>query len=99
MMLDGKEKEQMVDHIHKYTRVKLGKKPIYKCALVGCTHFIQVELVEGRNAICNRCECIFPITKRTLKNCPAKPHCERCYKKKPEDISVDEALDELLKEG
>jgi len=86
----------MVDHIHKYVRTKLGSKPIYKCALSGCTHFIQPQLVEGRNAICGRCGGIFTITKRTLKNCPAKPHCENCYKKKQEDIEIDKALEILL---
>ena len=86
----------MVDHIHRYIRTKLGSKPIYKCSLSGCTHFIQKELLEHRNSICSRCGNIFTITKRTLKNCPARPHCEQCYKKKEEDIDIDAALDKLL---
>lgn len=84
-------------HIHKYKRTKLGKSIIYRCMLVACPHFISKDLIEGRLSICSRCETPFVITKRTLKNCPANPHCENCYPKSTEDIILDAAIDEILK--
>ncbi len=84
------------NHIHKYERRKLGKKHIYKCAIFGCTHFIQVELAEGRKCICSRCENPFIITKVTLKKCGAKPHCESCYKVNSKERILDEEISKLI---
>lgn len=71
--------------------------------LPSCTHFIQESLVEGRTSICSRCANPFTITKKTLKNCGAKPHCEGCYKsiapnKNDNDLDkkIDSVLDTLL---
>jgi hypothetical protein len=87
-----------MNHIHRYIRKKLGKSVIYKCNLKGCTHFIQKELAEGRNCICNRCSNSFIITKETLKNCPAKPHCENCYKRPSKEKILDELIETLVGE-
>jgi len=86
----------MTNHIHKYYRTKLGKQIIYKCSLPGCTHYVLKPLIENRNSVCNRCGEVFTITKRTLKACPAKPHCENCFPKNNEDIRIEAALDILL---
>ena len=84
-------------HIHKYRRARLGKSIIYKCVMPGCSHFIQKSLIEGRVSVCWRCPNPFVITQLTLRNCPAKPHCENCYKRTDKDLMVDAALDELIK--
>lgn len=83
-------------HIHKYERKKFGASIIYKCMLKGCPHYIQKELVEGRTCICSRCNSPFSITKKTLRNCPAKPHCENCYKAGPKDKVLDQLLEILV---
>lgn len=84
-------------HIHKYRRAKLGDSVIYKCIFGGCTHFINKALIEGRVCVCHRCNQPFIITKLTLRNCPAKPHCDNCYPKKDTEINLDSVLDELIK--
>ena len=80
------------NHIHAYRRSKLGASTIYKCSLPDCPHFIQKSLVENRKCICSRCGFPFIITRRTLKNCPAKPHCEQCYS----STNVEKKLDDLI---
>lgn len=84
-------------HIHKYRRTTLGRSTIYKCVLPGCTHFIQRALVDGKISLCWRCPNPFVITKKTLKNCPAKPHCEDCYQRRSEEAMLDAAIEELIK--
>lgn len=84
-------------HIHKYRRAKLGKSVIYKCAISGCTHYILKDLIEGRISVCWRCPNPFVITKKTLKNCPAMPHCDNCYPKSDEDIAMDNLIEDLIK--
>lgn len=87
----------MSKHIHRYRRAKLGSQIIYKCTLPGCTHYILKALVENRASICHRCGTSFIITKKTLKTCPAMPHCDDCTNRKEDELLVDQALDELIK--
>ncbi len=65
-------------HIHKYVRKVIGRKgfTVYQCVKPGCSHFIRMELVEGREAECWRCGRQMVMTKKasTLK----KPHCAEC---------------------
>jgi len=78
---------------HKYIRVLIGKTGniYYKCAIVGCPHYLKKELVEGRWSICHRCGQPLEMTKRalTLK----KPHCEDCTVKR---VEVDERYQSIL---
>lgn len=68
------------DHdVHKYQRVRLGKKYIvYKCSLPNCAHFIRQELVVGRKSLCCRCGKEFLMTQKSLLK---KPHCEECTRR------------------
>lgn len=83
-------------HVHSYHRKQLGQSRIYKCVQPGCTHFINEQLIEGRKCICSRCGNVFIIIKATIKNCPAKPHCEDCYQTNNIDKKMDDILSELI---
>lgn len=83
------------NHIHKYKRItyKSGHQ-IYRCTLVGCSHFINAQLIPGRFCICWRCGVVFVLKNISL----VKPHCDQCVKqdKKKELVSgID--IDELTK--
>ena len=84
-------------HIHKYRRTRYGKSTIYKCVISGCNHFIQKDIAEGRLCVCWRCGNPFIITKRTLRCCPAMPHCEECFPKTEQDLQLDDAIEDLIK--
>lgn len=72
-------------HIHKYIRIQSGwkrgptgkrtKEPyyVYRCVLTGCNHFINADLAEMRDTICNYCDNVFKLFgyMMTLR----KPHC------------------------
>ena len=80
-------------HIHRYTRVKLGKDYIvYTCNLPDCAHYIPISLVSGKLCLCNKCGEQMFMSKRamTLK----KPHCSGCTKRKDEDVIG--VLEEIL---
>lgn len=68
-------------HTHEYVRVKPeayrpNRLTWFKCAVIGCTHKIKKEFIEGRLSICYRCEKEFVITKKHTEL--AKPHCDSC---------------------
>lgn len=88
----------MTKHIHQLERRKLGKSIIYKCILPDCGTFYQKALVEGKKSLCSRCGFPFIITKKTLKNCPAKPHCEQCYGVSNRDKKMDQVLESIIGE-
>jgi hypothetical protein len=90
----------MPRHVHKYKRVKIGKKrdyEIYRCMIPGCTHYINAELIENRESICWLCDKVFVITPHLYR---IKPICEDCktgrkagVKAKPiEDFSLEDML-------
>lgn len=86
----------MSNHIHALHRKKLGKSIIYKCSLPDCSYFIQKALAEGKKCICSRCGFPFIITKKTLKWCGAKPHCEGCYGTSNRDKKLEAVLDSII---
>ena len=71
-------------HVHKYLRVKLGKKgyTVYKCMQDGCTHYIRAELVIGNHTICWRCNREVKMTQPMAKQ--KKPHCLECTRTREE---------------
>lgn len=70
-------------HIHQYKRQKLGKKTIFRCTLIGCSHYVYKELAENRVALCNRCGNPFMLDKPALTL--AKPHCRQCTRIKHQE--------------
>jgi hypothetical protein len=64
---------------HKYRRILIKDEYVYRCVLKGCLHYIQEAFIEGQEALCNRCDKPFTITKRSLvPRKIVKPHCKAC---------------------
>ena len=78
---------------HKYKRIIFKKTghTIFRCMLPGCPHFIRKELLQGRKAICWRCNEEFEIKNVEL----SKPHCDKCTKNRTKQQSIDKKLDRL----
>jgi hypothetical protein len=71
------------NHPHKYKRKWLGKNKdyeVYVCILPGCRHYVQAEMLEGKEYICWRCghAQVATVATRLL----ARPHCKDCTKTK-----------------
>jgi hypothetical protein len=88
-------------HTHKYERVRLGKKYVYKCALPNCPHYVYKELAKGRVSICWRCGDEFVMNTYSVQL--AKPHCKKCHRLKsgekkeyPDTKKAMEFLDTIL---
>ena len=89
--------KNVANHLHKYKKVDIGSDGkeflVYKCMKPACSHYIRLELVEGKLCECNRCGEPMIITKATLTHSSgkpmARPHCGNCVKrKKPDDIAA-----------
>ena len=84
---------KVANHLHRYKKQNLsataGKEYlVYKCVKPACSHYLPMNLAEGKLCECNRCGEPMIITKATLThsgNKPmAKPHCQGCIKRKNE---------------
>lgn len=91
-----------VNHLHKYKKFNLGMNGkdyfVYKCMIVDCSHYVPVQLAEGKLCECNRCGDTMVITKVQLKGsvhrAMSRPHCLTCIKRR---TSPDvEAISEFL---
>lgn len=81
-------------HIHKYRRVKIGKKrdyTVYKCAL-NCSHYITPDLIRDRKSICWACGKEFVIQVKHTRQ--VRPTCG-CKQQTPKS---KEETDNVLKE-
>lgn len=87
----------VANHLHRYKKVNIAghRKTflVYKCTKPACTHYIRIDLVEGKLCECNRCGEAMIITKMTLTHSSggpmARPHCGNCVKsKKAEQIAA-----------
>jgi len=89
----------MTKHLHKYKRTSIGRKKyvVYKCILPLCTHYIEKSLVEGKLAICNKCDKPMVMTKHAMTL--AKPHCLDCTNRKVKvvvsELPKEEVTDKL----
>ena len=83
-------------HVHKYIRVKIGrfKRIEYKCAINGCVHHINVELVVGRESVCHSCGETFYMTKDSAKK--SKPKCDICIGRSSDLIKERLRIRELM---
>ena len=84
---------RVANHLHRYKKVNLSRdksKPylVYQCVKPACSHYVPMNLAEGKLCECNRCGEPMIITKAVLihsSNKPmAKPHCSNCIKRKNE---------------
>jgi len=81
----------VANHLHKYKKVDIARKGdkeflVYKCMKPACSHYIRMDLVEGKECECNRCGELMFITKETLVHSGgkpmARPHCNNCVKRR-----------------
>lgn len=75
------KKESLVKKhtVHKYIYVIDGTRPIYRCIIPGCRHFIGEALILGQVSVCNRCDEEFVISKKMISpRRVKKPHCDNC---------------------
>ena len=88
------------NHIHKYKKINLSQTKgktflVYRCQVPTCTHYIPLNLAEGRVCECNRCGGVMVITKQTLTRsnggAMALPHCDDCIVRKNADQILDVA--------
>jgi hypothetical protein len=80
------------NHLHKYKKVNLARKKnvepyiVYKCMKPACSHYVPLDLAEGKLCECNLCMEPMIITKETLTHSGgkpmAKPRCNNCIKRK-----------------
>lgn len=115
-MLIDKRVKLMAKCLHKYKLKDLTRDPskppymVYICTKQTCTHHIRVELVEGKQAECNRCGDLFIMKLSKLKHGDriiVRPHCDDCTKtparlaKKKERVSnaIDVLMQSILPRG
>lgn len=70
---------------HKYRRVLWGykKTPVYRCMLPGCSHYVHIEFVIGRESVCWHCKGTFIIGGYAAER--AKPKCDGCRGSQQQD--------------
>lgn len=92
-----------VNHLHRYKKVNLSRDKdnpflVYQCTKPTCSHYIRMELSEGKMCECNICGEPMIITRATLThssgNPMAKPRCNNCVRRRKSD-TVD-AISEFL---
>lgn len=97
---------KVANHLHRYKKINLGRDGkeyfVYRCMKPSCSHYIRVELAEGKLCECNRCREIMVINKAVLIGSPSRamtePHCEKCTKrKKVRDVeTIENFLDSYI---
>jgi len=103
-------------HLHKYRLKDLARKKdtppymVYVCIKQDCSHHVRIDLVDGKEAECNRCGEPFIMKLVKLKHGDRiihRPHCVECtktpdrVKEKKEKVSnsIDELMDSILPKG
>lgn len=83
--------KNVANHLHRYKRKNIGVDGkiflVYVCTKPACSHYIRVDLAEGRLCECNICHETMIINKTVLTRSnkggsQVKPHCSDCTKKK-----------------
>ena len=87
------------NHLHRYKRANLsrngGEYLIFRCTKPICSHYVAVELAEGKLSECNRCGEAFIMDKTSVRL--ALPHCLSCTKTKINSTDVN-LISEFLKD-
>lgn len=81
-----------INHIHRYKRKDLSSdktKPyvVFACTKPVCTHYIRVDIAEGKMCECNVCGEPMILDKETITR--AKPRCQNCIVRKPRPQIMD----------
>jgi|PlaIllAssembly_1097288.scaffolds.fasta_scaffold14659_5 hypothetical protein len=95
--------KKVANHLHRYRKINLGANGkqfyVYRCTKPACSHYVRIELAEGKLCECNKCGEPMIITKTILTHSSGKPmalpHCLGCIKrKKADDVDrIKEYLD------
>ena len=95
----------MINHIHRYRKVNLARKGndpyvVYKCVKPTCSHYVPIELAEGKLCECDRCGEPMVINKQVLVGSAGKPmtkpHCSNCVQRKKDKAENVESIREFL---
>lgn len=87
------------NHLHRYKRRNIanGGKPyfVFHCTKPACSHYVRVDMAEGKLCECNRCGQPMVLNRETVRL--AKPHCTDCIKRKKSDdvANIAEFLSDL----
>jgi formylmethanofuran dehydrogenase subunit E len=77
-------KKRVFNHLHKYKRINIGTNGkeflVFKCIQPTCTHYIRMDMAEGKLCECNRCG--EPLVLDKFAMTLARPHCHNCVKRK-----------------
>jgi hypothetical protein len=86
------------NHLHKYKKVNLSRNKeepyfVYKCMKPTCSHYLPLNVAEGKLCECNRCGEPMLITKATLhgssNRAMTKPHCKTCtVRREDKDVAA-----------
>lgn len=87
-------------HLHKYIKRKLSRNSetqVYACIEPGCTHYLSMTMIVGKEARCPRCNNKYTITSDMVRKGQEmlKPHCKGCTKSrrvKPDESKVANIL-------
>ena len=94
-------KKAVVTHLHRYMRVRIGKKAdytVFKCTKFGCNHYLPKKLAEGKVCECNRCGEEMVLDARAMRL--EKPHCLSCIeRRKPEVTDLAEFIRNQMNTG
>jgi len=96
---------RVANHLHRYKKVNLARDGedyfVYKCQKPLCSHYIPMNLAEGKLCECNKCGEAMIITRAVLTHSSKKPmtrpHCNNCIKRRKNDEV--EALANFLNQG
>jgi hypothetical protein len=90
-------------HVHKYKKKFIGKNKycVYMCVIPRCTHYIQPDLLEGKEAICWRCEKSFIVSRSNTNlspsRCTQKPICIDCKRRKNKSAIEQISIEDIMK--
>jgi hypothetical protein len=95
------------DHVHKYKRVMLGDFAVYRCMLLGCTHWLRAEFVAGKLSRCwgrvlgkndrmMDCEHSLEITEAMISNKVVKPKCMVCKEIKRKRLEMERSIPTII---
>jgi hypothetical protein len=100
----------VANHLHRYKKVNIagfGREPywVYKCTKPACSHYLRMDLAEGKLCECNICKEPMIINRLAMTHSGGKPmtkpHCSNCIKrKKATDVeAITKFLDESKTEA
>ena len=81
---------RIANHLHRYKKINIGADGndffVYKCMKPACSHYIRINLAEGKLCECNKCGEPMILSKEILTHSAGKPmtkpHCTNCVKRR-----------------